>query len=132
MSEFPKRVVYIEDDIQLRQLVRTALEEAEEDIVLVTCGSGEEFIARIRELQPELILLDMLMPDMNGPDIMEKLRGMPDATGVPFIFLTGKAKLVMTDHYKALGAIGVIHKPFDPIELPETIREMWATRFGAD
>ncbi|GJL85217.1 MAG: response regulator [Micavibrio sp.] len=132
MSEFPERVVCIDDDIDLRQLVRVSLEEAEEDIVLVTCGSGEEFIARIRELQPDLILLDMLMPDMSGPDLMEKLRDMPDATGVPFIFLTGKAKLVMTDHYKALGAIGVIHKPFDPVELPNVIREMWATRLGAE
>ena len=126
MSDFPKRVVYIDDDLQLRQLVRVALEEAEEEIILVTCDGGEEFIARIRELQPDLILLDMMMPDMSGPDVMEKLRTLPDAVGVPIIFMTGKTKLVMTDHYKALGAIGVIHKPFDPIALPDLIREMWA------
>ncbi len=125
MSDLPKRIVCIDDEPQIRELVRDALERLDEEIVLVTCGSGQELISRFQELQPDLVLLDAVMPNMNGPDTVEALREQAHGAEVPIIFLTGKIKLVMTDSYKSLGIIGVIHKPFDPLEFPEMIRDLW-------
>jgi len=130
MSDFPKRIVYVDDDQTMRGLVRECLERSGEDIVLVTCSNGEELMSRIRELQPDLILLDMVMPDMDGPATLEALKSDRDSANIPVIFLTGKSKLVMVEDYRSLGALGVIHKPFEPKLFPELIKEMWTNRFG--
>jgi CheY-like chemotaxis protein len=124
MKEFPQRLVFVEDQASVRKLVREALELAGLDIAFVTCSSGEELLNRLRELQPELILLDLKMPKMSGPDILDALRKSPDGIRVPVLFMTG-TKVEMTDHYRALGVIGVLHKPFDIEKLPEQIGELW-------
>ncbi len=132
MSDFPQRIVYVDDDQQMRQLVRDSLESGEDESILVTCGGGQELIARFRELQPDLIILDVIMPDMDGLEVIKTLSEDPDKKDVPIVLLTGKTKLTMENDYKALGAIGIIHKPFDALEFPTMIKAIWMARSNAD
>lgn len=125
MTDFPKRFVYVDDDSDLRRVVRMVIEKIHPDIMLVTCGTGEELIRRLRELQPDLILLDLRMPDMNGPDVLHELRAREDGASIPVILVTSMTKLTMLDDYKELGVIGVIHKPFEVMNLNEIIAELW-------
>lgn len=121
----PERIVYVDDDKLLRKTVQQALEKAGQDIVLVTCSTGQELLSRFRELQPDVILLDLIMPDMDGPEVLERLSEARDGFVTPVIFVTKKSKVVMTEEYKRLGVIGVIHKPFNPDKLPQAVAAMW-------
>lgn len=125
MTDFPERIVYVEDEPDIRRIVREALERAHPGIVLVTCASGQELLSRFRELQPSLILLDLKMPGLSGPDVLEKLQKIPEGAGVPVIFVTGKTKVEMMENYESLGVIGVIHKPFQLAEFPAQIERLW-------
>lgn len=130
MSDFPERLVYIDDEQDLREIVRQTLEDNGYEGALATCGSGQELLSRLRVLQPELIILDVMMPDMNGVDLIEKLKLTEEGADVPVIFVTGKTRLEMLENYKNLGVIGVIHKPFDFETLQDQIRDMWQAYQG--
>ncbi len=133
MSDFPMRIVHVDDDPDMRDIVKMSLMRAvdDEDFVIVSCPDGNELLTRIRELTPELIIMDLSMPKMDGPEMIKWLLKSPDYDNPSIIFLTGKEKVEMLDDYKRLGVIGVIHKPFSPKELPGKIRELWQTRPGA-
>ncbi len=128
MADFPKRMVYVDDEPQARRIVKDAIggDDDEDGYFLVTCATGRELIARLKELQPDLILLDLRMPDMNGPDTIDELRKTPAYNHAPVIFVTERKKVVMIDEYRALGVIGVIYKPFEPKELRLQIKKIWA------
>ncbi|NCC22783.1 MAG: response regulator [Alphaproteobacteria bacterium] len=125
MDGFPGRIALVDDDEDFRRMMRVAFDEQQE-LVFMTCGSGEELILRIRELQPDLVLLDMRMPRIDGVETLRRLRDHEDATDVPVILLTGAHKLSMQGEYERLGVIGVVHKPVDPVSLYEKIGEIWA------
>lgn len=125
-EDFPERLVVVDDDPDMRALVRECVKSQRPEQMIVTCGSGAELISRYRELRPDLVLLDLIMPGMNGPDTIEKLRTMPEAEGLPIIFLTGKKAIEMQDLYNKLDVQGVIYKPFGgPQEFVEKISECW-------
>ena len=131
---FPERVVYVEDNDSLRELMRDALAKRFTDIVFVTCMDGEELLNRFKELQPGLILLDLVLGEMHGPDVLMELHKRHDDFNVPVILVTGKTKVQMTPHYRKLGVIDVIHKPYDPIEIPNIIAaslERWYAEGGS-
>ena len=123
----PGRVMFVDDDIDVRQVVRESFErsEAAEGVVVATCGSGQEMLDRLNELQPALILLDLHMPNMNGIDFIHTLREHPAGTETPVIFLTGETRVKMIKDYEDIGVIGVIHKPFDPKTLPDEVFAIW-------
>lgn len=122
---FPQRLIYVDDDEDMRTIVRESLSRSIDDFVLVTCASGEELLHRLDEIQPDVILLDLSMPGMSGPDIMEKLQQNETYAKIPIIFMTGKDKVEMIDDYKALSVLGVIHKPFETSKLAEQISAIW-------
>lgn len=121
---FPERIVYVDDEQALRDLVRRSLEYGGFEGALVTCGSGKEFFDRLRELQPELLLLDLKMPDMNGVDILERLNAENVGEKIPVVILTGETQVAMQEYYQNLGVIGVIHKPFDLKTFAQVLGEM--------
>ncbi len=125
MEKLPERIVYIDDDSQLRSLVRDVVEQQEFPGAFAICGSGDEFFKRLRVLQPQLILLDLHMPEMDGPDILEMMQRDPEAEGLPVIILTGVTDLSMLKVYEKLGVIGVIHKPFNSETLLDDIEKIW-------
>ena len=91
-------------------------------------SGGSEGIRRAREDHPDVILLDMMMPGMDGLATFRALRGDPETSGIPVVFLTAKAMTAEVDRLKALGARGVLIKPFDPMTLPAQLRGLLDVR----
>lgn len=116
----PMQILYVEDDPDIRDLVGIALEG--EGFELIDCASGAEALARAQESRPELILIDVMMPEMDGPTTLAHLRELPHLAETPVIFMTAKAQPAEVAHYRSLGARDVIVKPFDPMTLADQIR----------
>lgn len=131
MEKLPERIVYIDDDPDLRSLVRDVVEAQEFPGAFAICGSGDEFFKRVRVLQPQLILLDLQMPDMDGPDVLEMMQRDPETEGLPVILLTGVTDLSMIKVYKKLGVMGVLHKPINTETLLSDIEKIW-DQYAAD
>jgi CheY-like chemotaxis protein len=119
-----KRITYVEDEPDIRAIAQIALEKIGRFTVNV-CASGQEAVAEVTAFRPDMILLDIMMPGMDGVQTFQHLRTMPDMCDVPVVFLTAKAQSHEVESYKALGAAAFISKPFDPITLPDQLRSIW-------
>jgi CheY-like chemotaxis protein len=119
----------VDDDHNIRLFVSTAL--ADDGIEILEAESGAEAIATARTEEPDLIILDMMMPDMDGKTTIGKLRQEPNLVDTPVIFLTAKVQAHEVESYSHLGAIGIISKPFDPLTLPEQVSALMEARKGA-
>jgi CheY-like chemotaxis protein len=124
MSKRLQRLTYVEDEPDIRAITEFALKEIGGFDVDV-CTSGPEAIARTPAFAPDLIILDVMMPGMDGIETFNRLRSMPRLAQTPIVFMTAKAMKHETDRYRALGAADVIPKPFDPIALSDQIRDIW-------
>ncbi len=125
MTETLERILFVEDEPDIQQVARMALELAGGFTVEV-CSSGPEALERAPGFAPQLFLLDVMMPGMDGPTTLAELRQLPQLAATPVIFMTAKVQPAKVAQYRELGAIDVIAKPFDPMKLADTIREMWA------
>ncbi|MCQ4160686.1 response regulator [Roseomonas sp. GC11] len=131
MSDEPlSRILYVEDDGDVRHLASFAL-KAVGRFVVEACASGEEALARAEAFAPQLLLLDVMMPGMDGPTTLERLRALPGLAETPAVFMTAKVQPQEVARYRALGSLDVISKPFDPMTLSTTVREIWARRHVA-
>jgi two-component system, OmpR family, response regulator len=119
-----ERILYAEDEPDIQLVAKLALEVLGGFKVLL-CGSGAEVVEQAPSFEPNLILLDVMMPGMDGPATLKRLRGDPHTAKIPVIFLTAKAQSSEVKHYQALGALDVIAKPFDPMMLATQVREIW-------
>ena len=115
-------VLYVEDEADIREVAEFALED--EGFQLTPCTSGQQAMDKAVALKPDLILLDVMMPGMDGPTTLKKLRELPHMVNTPVIFMTAKVQPAEVAGYKAMGAIGVISKPFDPMTLADEIRSL--------
>ena len=127
MSDVLRKVLYVEDDADIRTIASLAL-EAVGGLTLQPCASGAEALERAAGFAPDLLLLDVMMPGMDGPTTLARLRDLPQTRDVPVIFMTAKVQASEVQHYKALGALGVISKPFDPMTLAAEVQALWAGR----
>jgi two-component system OmpR family response regulator len=123
------RILHIEDEPDIQVVARIALEDVG-GFVVSTASSGVEGLAMAEGLAPDLILLDVMMPGMDGPATLAALRAHPATASIPVIFMTAKVQSHEISRYKALGALGVINKPFDPMTLAAEVRAMWAPQGG--
>ncbi len=121
-----EKILYIEDEPDIRLVAEIALRQVGQ-LDVVTCASGEEGLAVIHEVMPQLIILDVMMPGMDGPQILSKLRAMPEFMLTPVIFITAKVQPDEVEQFKQLGAVDVITKPFNPMTLAQDVRAIWAT-----
>jgi len=119
-----QNILYVEDEPDIQAVARLALEMVGGFSVTI-CSSGEEALARVSSTKPDLMLLDVMMPGMDGPTTLKRLRELPAAKDIPAVFMTAKVQPDEVAHYKSLGAVGVIAKPFDPMTLSETVRAIW-------
>jgi two-component system OmpR family response regulator len=124
MSEL-KLVLYVEDDPDIQMVAQMALELVG-GLTLRSCSSGREAIAAAPAFRPDLILLDVMMPDMDGPATLAELRKLPATASTPVVFMTAKVQAAEVAYYKTLGALGVIAKPFDPMLLAQQVRQFWS------
>ncbi|WP_304640275.1 response regulator [Pseudomonas sp.] len=125
------RIMHIEDDPSIQEVVRIALEIVG-GMTVCTCSSGPEGLAKAASYAPELILLDVMMPGMDGPQTLLQLRAAPATRDIPVIFMTAKVQPSEISEYQRLGALGVIVKPFDPMTLSDQIRALWSQADGQD
>ena len=123
------RVLYVEDEPDIREVARFALEYSGEFDVKI-CESGAEALSIIAEFRPDIVLLDVMMPEMDGLATMEEMRKRPETATVPIVFMTAKVQSAEVARYLALGAANVIPKPFDPRTLGATVREIWEKHAG--
>lgn len=123
----PNKILYVEDEPDIQTIARIALETVGKFHVRM-CSSGKEALAAVEEFVPDCILLDVMMPGMDGPSVLKALREMPACAQIPVIFMTAKVQSSEIAQYKALGAIGVIPKPFDPMKLAQTVRQLLEVR----
>jgi len=116
------RILYVDDEADIRTIVEFALED-EEDFQLELCESGQEALSKVGDFSPDLILLDVMMPAMDGPTTLQHLREIPELAETPVVFVTAKVQPHEVEQFKALGAADVIGKPFDPMSLATQIRD---------
>jgi CheY-like chemotaxis protein len=110
------RVLVVDDEEDVRYVVRVSLGRVGKMTVL-EASSGEEGIARAKSERPDFILLDMMMPDMDGAATFLQLREIEETASIPVVFLTAKAMASEVQRLKDLGARGVVLKPFNPMTL---------------
>ncbi len=124
MARELKTILYVEDEADIQAVARLALESIGGFSVTI-CGSGAEAVERAPEVRPDLILLDVMMPGMDGVDTLRALRDIPETAATPVIFMTAKAQQAEIRNFRELGALDVIAQPFDPMALSDRIREIY-------
>ena len=115
-----KRVLLIDDEDDIREVAAVSLGVVAQ-WTLFEARSGEEGVKRAAAEQPDAILLDVMMPGMDGPTTLLRLRTQESTKHIPVIFLTAKVQAAEVRRFHELGAQGVIAKPFDPILLASQI-----------
>lgn len=116
------RILYIDDEADIREVAVLSL-ELDPDFAVRACASGPEGVAAAAEWKPDLILLDVMMPGMDGPTTLAKLREQPETAEIPIVFITARSQQSEVEHYLSLGAKAVFAKPFDPMSLAPSVRE---------
>ncbi|WP_062264826.1 response regulator [Endozoicomonas arenosclerae] len=119
-----KTILYAEDDEDIRSIVEMTL-EAMTNIEVISCKNGSEAILKSSSVSPDLVLLDVMMPDMDGLTVFEYLSRQEDYCKVPVILITARVQAHEIDEYLAKGVVGVIQKPFDPVTLPDQLIAFW-------
>ncbi len=119
-----ERILYVEDEPDIQAVAKLALEMVGGYQVMI-CSGGQEALDKVVDYAPDLILLDVMMPGMDGPTTLQNLRADPATEAIPVIFLTAKVQPSEVAQYQALGALNVIAKPFDPMMLAAQVRQIW-------
>ena len=118
-----KRVLLIEDEDDIREVAQASL-ELTRGWEVVAARNGREGIDKAAQHQPDAILLDVMMPDMDGPTTLQHLRARDDTRAIPVVLLTAKVQPADRARFATLGVQGIIAKPFDPITLADEVAAM--------
>lgn len=124
MSEVLNKILYVEDDHDIAMVAKLTL-EAIGGFTVLHCYSGQEALDIFPDFDPQLVLVDVMMPQMDGMQTLANLRLIPKAKDIPVIFMTARAQTHEQAAYFDLGALGVVVKPFDPMTLSNYINELW-------
>lgn len=114
-------ILYVDDEADIREIAEMAI-GLDPSLIVRTCGSGQEGFEQARQSPPDLMLLDVMMPGLDGPSVLSLLQEDPVTASVPVVFITARTQEQEIAHLKQLGARGVIAKPFDPMTLAEQVR----------
>lgn len=117
-----KRILIIDDEADIREVAQLSL-EISNDWKVITAASGQEGLQIAAKEKPNAILLDVMMPDMDGPTTWQHLQENPTTKDIPVIFLTAKVQAKEQQRYAQLGVTAVLTKPFDPVTLADRIAE---------
>jgi two-component system OmpR family response regulator len=124
-----RSVLYVDDDADIREIVQMSL-CLDGDLVVDLCDGGDCALLKMRVERPDLVMLDVMMPGMDGPSILARMRADAELRHIPVIFMTAKANTSEVARFRDLSAIGVIAKPFDPMALGGLVRTLWKTHPG--
>lgn len=115
------RVLHVEDEPDIREVVKFSL-ALDPDMTVKSCESATAALSEAADWQPDLILADAVMPKMDGSEMLANLRKNMRTASIPVVFMTALAQQSEVAHFLALGAVGVIAKPFDPLTLAKSVR----------
>ncbi len=118
------KILMVEDDPDIQAVASLAL-EAVGGFEVVVCSGGLEALERVEKFAPDLVVLDVMMPGMDGPTLLQELRARPATAHLPVVFMTAKAQAHEIVVYKSLGALDVVTKPFSPMTLSSTLLAIW-------
>lgn len=118
------RICYVEDDEDIQRIVRMSLERVGKMTVEVV-GDPTMAVDAIRAFKPDLVMLDWMMPKLDGPALFRQMQLHADLKALPVVFITAKASQRDLDELTAMGAAGTVSKPFSPKDLPDQLREIW-------
>lgn len=118
------RVMHVEDDESIRMVAEMALADVA-GFELLSCDGGHSALQQAEAFAPELILLDVMMPKMDGLQTLAELRKLSSLAATPVVFMTAKIQQAEKQQYLDAGAIAVVEKPFEPMELGDTLRELY-------
>jgi len=124
-----QRILLADDEPDILEIARIALETVGGFEVSV-CTSGETLLDRLSEFEPDLVIVDVLMPDMTGPEVFEEIRRRPEFDELPVVYLTGVIQEEELNGLHETGVADVILKPFDPMTLADRINGIWKGRNG--
>lgn len=127
MSDGLTRIMLVEDDPDIAVLTTMALQDLG-GFELVHCASGAEALERVDEIAPDLAVLDFSMPGMNGDELLSALQARPQTARLPVIFMTASVMPAHVAKLRAMGALDVFAKPFDPLTLSDRVKAVWASR----
>ena len=119
------RICYVEDDEDIQRIARLSLERVGKMTVEII-GDPTTALDAMAAFGPDLVLLDWMMPGMDGPTVFRAMKERPETRALPVVFITAKASQGELDEVVALGAVGAISKPFSPKDLPDQLRAIWA------
>lgn|SRR5574341_523647 len=119
------KICYVEDDVDIQRIARLALERIGRMEVSVI-GDPTQALDGMLAFQPDLVMLDWMMPVLDGPTLFKHMRERPELSSIPVVFITAKASPSELAELRALGAAGVVSKPFSPKDLPEQLRAIWS------
>lgn len=118
------KILYAEDDPDIREIAKIALEDLG-GFEVKYCNNGKEVIESVNDFKPDLLLLDVMMPEMDGPTTLQNLQKLKGFNNTPVIFMTAKIQSNELAQYQAMGVVDTIIKPFDPMTLANTIRTIF-------
>jgi CheY-like chemotaxis protein len=119
------RICYVEDDEDIQRIVRMTLERVGKMTVEVV-GDPTMAIEAMTAFRPDMVMLDWMMPKMDGPTLFRQMKLRPETSSLPVVFITAKASQHDLEELLRLGAAGAISKPFSPKDLPDQLRAIWA------
>jgi two-component system cell cycle response regulator len=119
-----KSLLYVDDDSDIREIVQMSL-SLDGDLQVHTSDGGERALLKMKVEKPDLVVLDVMMPGMDGPSLLRRMRSDPELARIPVIFMTAKVSASETGRLRELSSIGIIPKPFDPMTLGKQVRALW-------
>ena len=122
------KILLVDDDEIVSEFAVMIMEGSGFEVLY--CDSGAKALEEAVAFDPQLILLDVIMPGMEGPEVLQELRKIPETSSTPVIFLTGKANPEDEKKYMGMGALGLIAKPFEPNTLCDKINALWEKSSG--
>ncbi len=124
-----ERILYVEDEEMLRTVTNMALTRIGKFTVEL-CDSGTKAVDLAKTFKPHLIMLDVMMPVMDGPATLRALQDDPETCDIPVVFITAKVQPREVEAFRALGVVDVIAKPFEPMGLAGQVRAIWERFHG--
>lgn len=124
MAKELKHILCIDDEADILEVTKMCLEVVG-GYNVTTLNSTADIISKVSSVKPDLILLDVMMPEIDGPSLLTQLRSSQEFKNIPVIFMTARIQKKEVDEYLKHGAYGVISKPFEPMQLASQIQEIW-------
>ena len=117
------KILYVDDADDIREIAQISL-ELEPGFEVCLCSSGAQALDKAAVWQPDLILLDVMMPEMDGPETLRRLAADDQTAAIPVAFITARTQTHQVERYRTMGAVAVIAKPFDPMKLASDVMEL--------